>query len=107
MFLAFSLNQSSRILRALGALTAALALAMIAWSIIPANFDGTFAAIPANASIADRIKPFILNAQAAIAAIAALFLLRAVLAQGMRRVVEPLPLRNTLSAFGRVSRYAH
>ena len=34
VFLAVSLNQSSRVLRALGTLTAALALAMIAWSII-------------------------------------------------------------------------
>lgn len=107
VFLAFSLNQSSRILRALGTLTAALALAMIAWSIILANLDGTFAAIPADAGIADRVKPFVLNFQAAIAAIAALFLVWATWAQGVRRVAEPLPLRNTDAAFGRVSRYAH
>ena len=107
VFLAFTLNHSSRILRALGTLTAALALAMIAWSIILANLDGTFAAIPADGQLAERIKPFVLNTQAAIAAIAALFLLWAVWAQGMRRVVEKLPLRNTPTAFGRVSRYAH
>lgn len=107
MFLAFSLNHSSRILRALGTLTAALALLMISWSIILANLDGTFAAIPAGTGLADRIKPFVLNTQAAIAAVAAVFLLCAVWAQGIRRVSEPLPLRNTLSAFGRVSRYAH
>jgi len=106
-FLAFTLNQSSRILRALGTLTAALALAMIAWSIILANLDGTFANLPSDARLADRVKPYVLNLQAAIAAIAALFLLWAVWAQGMRRVVEPLPLRNTPAAFGRVSRYAH
>ena len=107
VFLAFTLNQSSRILRALGTLTAALSLAMIAWSIILANLDGTFAALPADARLADRIKPFILNTQAAIAAIVALFLLWAVWAQGTRRVVEKLPLRNTPTGFGRVSRYAH
>lgn len=107
VFLAFTLNHSSRILRALGTLTAALALVMISWSIILANLDGTFAAIPSNAGLADRFKPFVLNIQATIAATAALFLLWAVWAQGMRRVNEPLPLRNTLSAFGRVSRYAH
>lgn len=107
VFLAFTLNQSSRILRALGTLTAALALVMISWSIVLANLEGTFAAIPAGASLADRIKPFVLNTQAAIAAVAAAFLLWAVWAQGMRRVTEPLPLRNTLSTFGRVSRYAH
>jgi len=107
VFLAFTLNQSSRILRALGTLTAALALGMIAWSIILANLDGTFAAIPADARVADRIKPFVLNAQAALAAIVAVFLLWATWAQGRRRVVEKLPLRNTPTGFGRVSRYAH
>ena len=107
VFLAFTLNQSSRILRAVGTLTAALALLMIAWSIILANQDGTFAAIPANAGLADRIKPFVLNGQAAIATFAALFLIWATWAQGMRRVAEPLPLRNTDRVFGRVSRYAH
>jgi len=106
-FLAFTLNQSSRILRVLGTLTAALALGMITWSIILANLDGTFAAIPADASLAERIKPFVLNTQAGIAATAALFLLWAVWAQAVRRVAEKLPLRNTPSVFGRVSRYAH
>jgi len=107
VFLAFSLNHSSRILRSLGTLTAALALVMIAWSIVLANLDGTFAAIPADARLTDRIKPFVLNAQAAIAAATALFLLWAVWAQGRRRVTDPMPLRNTPTAFGRVSRYAH
>jgi len=58
----------------LGTLTAALALIMIAWSIVFANLDGTFAAIPAGAGLADRIKPFVLNGQAAIATVAAGFL---------------------------------
>jgi cytochrome b561 len=107
VFLAVTLNQSGRIFRALGMLTAALALIMIAWSIILANLDGTFAAIPADAGLAERLKPFVLNAQAAIASIAALFLPWATWAQGMRRVVDPLPLRNTDAAFGHVPRYAH
>ncbi len=107
VFLAVSLNQSSRIVRALGTLTAALALVMIAYSIVLANFDGTFAAIPAGAGLDDRIKPFVLNAQAGVALIGALFLLWAAWAQGMRRVTGPLPLRNTDTVFGRVSRYAH
>jgi len=106
-FLAFTLNHASRILRSLGTLTAALALIMIAWSIVLANLDGTFSAIPADARLADRVKPFVLNAQAAIAAITALFLLWAVWAQGRRRVADRMPLRNTSTAFGRVSRYAH
>jgi cytochrome b561 len=107
VFLAFTLNQSGRVLRALGTLTAALSLVMISWSIILANLDGTFAAIPAVAGLADRIKPFVLNTQAAIAAVAAAFFVWAAWSQGTRRVNEPLPMRNTLSAFGRVSRYAH
>ena len=106
-FLAFTLNHASRILRSLGTLTAALALAMIAWSIVLANLDGTFAAIPADARLAERIKPFVLNTQAAIASVVALFLLWAVWAQGRRRVADSMPLRNTAAAFGRVSRYAH
>jgi len=107
VFLAFTLNQSGRILRVLGTLTAALALALIAWSIILANLDGTFAAISADAGLADRIKPLVLNTQAAIATVAAVFLLWATWAQGMRRVADPLPLRNSGTAFGLVSRYAH
>ncbi len=106
-FLAFTLNHASRILRSLGTLTAALALAMIAGSIVLANLDGTFAAIPADARLAERIKPFVLNTQAAIASVVALFLLWAVWAQGRRRVADSMPLRNTAAAFGRVSRYAH
>jgi hypothetical protein len=62
VFLAFALNHSNRILRALGTVTAALALMMIAWSIVLANLDGTFAAIPSDAGWAERIKPFVLNA---------------------------------------------
>ena len=107
VFLAFTLNQSSRILRALGTLTAALAMGMISWSIILANLDGTFAAIPADARLTDRIKPFVLNTQAGVAGIVAVFLLWATWAQGRRRVAEKLPLRNTPTGFGRVSRYAH
>ncbi len=107
VFLAFALNDSSRILRALGTLTAALALMMIAWSIVLANLDGTFAAIPSDAGLAERIKPFVLNVQAAIATLAALFLLWATWGQAIRRNVEPLPMRNTEKVFGRISRYAH
>ncbi len=72
-----------------------------------ADHHATFAAIPSDAGPADRIKPFVLNTKAAIAAVAAAFLLWAVWSQGKRRVNEPLSMRNTLSAFGRVSRYAH
>ena len=107
VFLALSLNQSSRIVRALGTLTAALALIMIAYSIFIANFDGTFAAIPEDAGLNDRVTPFVLNGQATIASFAAVFLLWATWTQGKRHVTGPLTLRNTGTGFGRVSRYAH
>jgi len=107
VFLALSLNQSGRIIRTVGTLTAAFALVMIAYSIVIANFDGTFAAIPGDAGLDDRVKPFVLNAQAGVASVAALFLLWAAWAQSTRHVAEKLPLRNTGMFFGRVSRYAH
>ena len=106
-FLAVSLNQSNRLIRSLGTLLAALALAMIAWSIILANLDGTFAAVPAGARRTDQLRSLVLNAQAAVASVAAVFLLWAAWVQARRRVDAPLPLRNTPAAFGRVSRYAH
>lgn len=107
VFLAVSLNASARIFRTLGTLTAALALVMIAYSTLIANFDGTFAAIPADAGLDDRIKPFVLNAQAGVASVGALFLIWAAYMQAKRRVADPLPLRNTDTGFGRLSRYAH
>jgi cytochrome b561 len=107
VFFAFSLTHSSRIIRALGTLTAALALGMISWSIFLANEDGTFAKMAADGVLANRLKPLMLNTQAVIASTAALFLLWATVMQGLRRVATPLPLRNTDVIFGRVSRYAH
>ena len=101
LFLALSLNQPAPIPRALGTLVAALALALIAWSIVLANLDGSFAAMPGS------LKPLLLNAQAVVAALAALFLLWASWAQLRRRVEGGLPLANTAAGFGWLSRLAH
>lgn len=105
--LAVLLNEANRWMRLAGTLLAALALAMIVTSIVLANLDGTFAAIPADAPPLDRWKPFVLNTQALGGAAAALLLLWAAVMQARRSPEGPLPPRNSAAAFGRVSRYAH
>jgi cytochrome b561 len=105
--LAVSLNAANRFVRAGGTLLAALALSMIAVSIVAADFDGTFTAMPPASSPLAPFKPLILNIQAAIAAVAAAFFFRAALLQLKRPLVKTAPLLNTPSAFGLVSRYAH
>ncbi|MFZ1107694.1 MAG: cytochrome b [Rhodomicrobium sp.] len=105
--LAVSLNAANRFLRAGGTLIAALALSMLAVSIVAADFDGTFTAMPPASSPLDPFKPLILNIQAAMATAAAAFLFWCALFQLKRRTVEAAPLVNTASAFGLISRYAH
>jgi cytochrome b561 len=105
--LAVSLNAANRFVRAGGTLLAALALSMIAVSIVAADFDGTFTAMPPPSSPLDPFKPLILNIQAAMAAVAAAFFFRAALLQLQRPLVKSAPLLNTPSGFGIVSRYAH
>ena len=75
LVLAFTLNHPNRFLRAMGALTAAIGLFMIAISIVLAEFDGTFTAFSAGASGLDVHKPLILSVQALAASIAIPFLL--------------------------------
>lgn len=65
LLIAISLNHRRPPVRAIGHVLAGLALAMIAASIILANLDGTFAASPS------AIKPWLLNAQALLAILAA------------------------------------
>ncbi len=105
--LAVSLNAANRFVRAGGTLLAALALSMIAVSILAADFDGTFTAMPPALSPLDPFKPLILNIQAALATLAAAFFFRAALLQLKRPLMKTAPLLNTPSAFGLVSRYAH
>jgi cytochrome b561 len=105
--LAVTLNASNRFLRALGTLLCAIGLGMMIWSIHLANGDGTFAKIPATASLSDRIAPVVLNIQALIGLAAIAFLLWASWMQIKRRVVAPLPVVNQRDIYGRVSRTMH
>lgn len=107
LILAVTLNSANRWLRAGGTLLAASGLAMIALSIGLANTDGTFARMPASDAAWRPLTPFMLNAQALVAGVAALFLGWAAWAQSRRTVTTPLPAANTADRFGRISRYAH
>jgi len=102
--LAFTLNHTNPFVRAGGTLLAAVGLAFIVLSIVLADLDGTFAALPAGMGAA---RPLLLNAQAVIASAAVLFLLWAAWRQVRRPMAAPVPWRNTGDAFGLVSRYAH
>jgi cytochrome b561 len=105
--LAITLNARARWLRVTGTLIAALGLIMMVLSIVLADLDGTFAAIPASGPLLHRITPAVLNVQAVIATIAILFLLWAAWVQARRRVDVALPLRNDDSQFGKASRGFH
>ena len=105
--LALSLNATNRFVRAAGTLLAAVALSLLVVSIVAADFDGTFSAMPSASSPLDPFKPLILNIQAAIATVAAAFLFWATWLQLRRRVIKTAPPLNTASTFGLVSRYAH
>jgi hypothetical protein len=105
--LALSLNAANRFVRAAGTFLAALALVMLVVSIVMANFDGTFAALPPPTSRLDPFKPLILNIQAIVASAAAAFLFWASWLQLKRRTIKPVPSLNTASTFGLISRTAH
>lgn len=107
IILAVTLNHRKRAVRAIGTLIAALGLTMMVASIVLADFDGTFAAVPMTASLFERAKPIVLNIQAIVASLGIGFLLWAAWRQSRRSVVSEVPLRNTESRFGLVSRYAH
>lgn len=107
VFLAVTLNSGNRFVRALGTGVASLSLLMMVSSIILADFDGTFAHVPAQADLIGRLKPLILNIQATVGTAGLLFLLWAAWRQVSRRAVMPLPVLNSAAAFGLVSRYAH
>jgi len=105
--LAFTLNARARWLRIAGSVITALGLAMMVLSIILADLDGTFAAIPSSAPAIHQITPAVLNIQAAIATVAILFLAWSAWTQARRPLVTALPLRNDETQFGRASRAFH
>jgi len=78
---------------------------MIVLSILLADFDGTFAAIPADAALIDRWTLAILNGQAALACAAVLFLGWSAWRQVRHPLAAPLAIANGPAAYGRVSRY--
>ena len=98
------LNSANRVVRALGTLLVAIALAFIILSIVLADTDGTFAALPQGFLDARSV---ILNAQALVASVATVFLLWAAWRQLGRRVTARISWRNTNRAFGLISRCAH
>jgi cytochrome b561 len=105
--LAVTWNAQNRWLRAAGTLLAASGLVMIVLSIILADLDGTFAAMPAGASPLSRWTPAVLNVQAAVATVAIVFLCWSAWRQLHRSEVARAPVGNTGTAYGRVSRYFH
>jgi cytochrome b561 len=80
---------------------------MMVFSIILADLDGTFAAVPATAPLIQRITPAILNVQAVIAGLAILFLIWSAWTQARRPSVSDLPVRNDKAQFGKASRGFH
>lgn len=107
LVLAATLNAQGRWLRLAGTLLAALGLFMMVYSIILADLDGTFARVPADAPLIERLTPFILNGQAVVASLAILFLLWSAWMQARRPASDAVPLANTPTAFGAVSRGFH
>lgn len=105
--LAFTLNARARWLRIAGTVVAALGLAMMVLSIILADLDGTFAALPSSAPAIHRITPTILNVQAAIATLGILFLAWSAWTQARRPLATSLPLGNDETQFGSASRAFH
>ncbi|MBW4025496.1 MAG: cytochrome b [Proteobacteria bacterium] len=106
LFLAVTLNATNRIVRAIGTLVAALSLTSMVSSIVLADFDGTFA-LPGKTPVLLWVKPAILNVQAVVGSVGILFLLWAARQQLKRAVATRIPVLNTASLFGRVSRYLH
>jgi hypothetical protein len=100
--LAVTLNHRNRFVRAVGTLLVAIGLAFIVLSIYLADTDGTFAALPPGS-----FRPQLLNAQAAVALMAIVFLLWATWRQLRRPMTAEVPWRNTGATYGVVSRWAH
>ena len=99
--IATTINAGWGWLRALGRVIAAGAMAMMAWSIVLANRDGTFAAVPAG-----NITPLLLNTAAGLLVAATLLLLVSV-PRTLRPADDAVPARSTVAAHGHVTRGLH
>lgn len=101
LLLALTANAGNAWLRALARLLAAVAMGFLAWSIVLASQDGTFARVAA----ADR-TPLLLNIEGIAVGLGALLLLASIPAM-LRRPTGPPPLRSDASAYGRIARGLH
>ncbi len=99
--IAVTLNARPGWLRVVGRAIAAIAMAFMAWSIVLANQDGTFAAVPAG-----NITPLLLNIAAGLLGVAVLLLL-ASLPRALRPAADRVPPRSTRAAYGHVTRALH
>jgi cytochrome b561 len=133
LVLAITINNRFAAVRALGVLVAAVALGFMAWSIVLADLDGTFARAPKGS-----ILPWLLNGEAVLITLGALLLLwtiprqfrsttnpvlpssttnpvlpssttNAVLPLSTTNAVPPnaVPLRSTGAAYGHLTRGLH
>ena len=101
LVLAVTLNARSAVVRAIGSLVAVAAMALLAWSIVLANRDGTFAAVAAGDS-----TPTILNVAAGLLAIGGLIIITG-LPGLFRRDPGSVPPRSTIAAYGHITRGLH
>ncbi|NJC07312.1 cytochrome b/b6 domain-containing protein [Polymorphobacter fuscus] len=101
LIIALTINARYAVVRALGSLAAATAMGFLAWSVVLANTDGTFARVPAGDN-----TPLLLNIEAALIGLGAIMLLLSIPRQ-FRRTDATLPWRNTLTAYGQITRGLH
>jgi cytochrome b561 len=101
LIIAITLNARAPLVRAIGRLVAVAAMGLMAWSIVLANRDGTFAAVAAGDS-----TPSILNVAAGLLVIGGLLILA-----GIPRLYRPdtlaVPPRGTRAAYGHLTRALH
>lgn len=101
LILALSINSRLAVVRVLALVLAAVALGFMAWSIVLANQDGTFARAPAGSAL-----PWLLNGEAVLITLAALLLL-AIIPRQWRSNGGSVPWRSTTGAYGHITRGLH
>ncbi len=101
LILALSINSRLAAVRVLALVLAAVALGFMAWSIVLANLDGTFARAPAGSAL-----PWLLNGEAVLIVLAALLLL-ATLPRQWRSDGGAVPWRSTTGGYGHLTRGLH
>ena len=100
LVLALSINSRIAVVRVLALVLAAVALGFMAWSIVLANQDGTFARAPEGSAL-----PWLLNGEAVLITLAALLLLAIIPRQW--RSDGAVPWRSTTAGYGHITRGLH